>query len=437
MDTATMSLRDIREAMKEKRSKVQALREKNGGTLVGLNGTDADEARELMAELNDLGEKHDELLAQEKQDGDFETLQAYFEKPAADHPGHASGNGKTRPQPSKDAGTLIAEAGIAKEWKETGQSRQVTIPLESIFTGYRGLGEVPAQMPMGATLLDSTGYPIQPQFIPEPVSVLYQKANIGPLFAQGTTSLPTIRYVLETVTATGAAETAEGAVKPEAQISMASVDEPVRKIAVVLPITDEMLEDVPLMTAYINARLRLFVQNREDAQLLNGNGTAPNLKGILNRSGIDTSTSYSIGGANPDQALVEAVFHASMRVRDAFLDPDAFVMKPSTWEIARLAKDAQRRYLLGDAAGEAPVRLWGLPGVLNANMPNQTATNKDVLVGAFGTAAMLVRRSGIDMAISDSHSDFFYRNQLAIRAEERVALAVWRPAGFAAVTSAA
>jgi hypothetical protein len=45
---------------------------------------------------------------------------------------------------------------------------------------------------------------------------------------------------------------------------------------------------------------------REDSQLLNGNGTTPNLKGILNRSGINTATSYSIGGSNPDQALVDA-----------------------------------------------------------------------------------------------------------------------------------
>jgi HK97 family phage major capsid protein len=106
---------------------------------------------------------------------------------------------------------------------------------------------------------------------------------------------------------------------------------------------------------------------REDAQLLNGNGTPPNLKGILNRSGINTATSYSIGGANPDQALVDAVFHAAMRVQDAFLEPDAAVMKPSTWEIAALAKDANRNYLLGGPGGRlrrqrSRARLCGVCG---------------------------------------------------------------------------
>jgi HK97 family phage major capsid protein len=214
---------------------------------------------------------------------------------------------------------------------------------------------------------------------------------------------------------------------------------------VLLPLTDESLDDVPLLRAYINARLRLFVQMREDLQLLSGNGTAPNLKGILNRSGINTATSYSIGGANPDQALIDGIFHAAMRVRDAFLEPDAVVLKPSTWEIAALAKDSNRNYLLGGPGmagfvGQDPVsapRLWGLRVVLNANMPAQVATNKVALVGAFAASAMLVRRSGIDIAISDSHSTFFAENKVAIRAEERVALAVFRPAGFATVTSAA
>jgi HK97 family phage major capsid protein len=244
---------------------------------------------------------------------------------------------------------------------------------------------------------------------------------------------------VETVTATGAATVAEGVGKPEANLEFTPVDEPVRKIAVLLPITDEALEDEGFLRAYLNSRLRLFVQNEEDRQLLAGDDTAtpPQIEGILNRSGIDASTDYSLGGANPDQALIDAIFSASMRVREAFLAPDNIIMRAATWEIARLAKDANRQYLLGPPAGDAPMRLWGLPVVLNENMPAVGATNEPVLVGAFRTAAMLVRRSGIDLAISDSHSTFFAENKVMLRAEERIALAVFRPAAFATVTSAA
>ena len=234
----------------------------------------------------------------------------------------------------------------------------------------------------------------------------------------------------------------EGATKPEAQLSFADVDEPVRTIAVLLPLTNKALRNQSFLRAYINARLRLFVQMREDSQLLNGNGTAPNLRGILNRSGINTATSYSIGGANPDQALIDSVFRAAMRVREAFVEPDAVAMRPATWEIAALAKDGNRNYLLGGpgaanyAAGDPVPRLWGLRVVLNANMPAQAATAKPVLVGAFRASAMVIRRGEIELAISDSHSTFFAENKVMLRAEEEVGLAVFRPAGFAAVTSA-
>jgi HK97 family phage major capsid protein len=288
-----------------------------------------------------------------------------------------------------------------------------------------------------SALFDSADYPIQPDFIAQPVETLYQANNIGPLMAQGTTNSNTIRYPVETVVSSGAAEVAEGGTKPEAELNFAPVDEPVRKIAVMLPLTDESLDDVPFLRAWINARLRLFVQMREDLQLLSGNGTPPNIRGILNRSGINTTASYSIAGSNPDQALIDQTFVAMMKVFEAFLDPDAIVMKPSTWQIARLAKDQNRNYLLGPPSEEADRRLWGLRVVLNANMPAQSATNKVVLVGAFRAAAMVVRRSGIDLAVSDSHSTFFAENKVAIRAEERLALAVFRPAGFATVTSAA
>lgn len=433
--------------LNDRRNDVQSLRDKNGGTMVGLTGGDAEQIRGHMADMNLLGDRLDEVRGQEKGDADFQRMSDFLTKPDGGqgrHPGHGTpARAEAKP---RDIGGLFVASDAFKAFKASKALDQVaSLSIDALWNGYRGIGEVPGQgMNLEATLFQSTDYPIQPQFIAQPVETLYQANNIGPLFAQGTTDSNVVRYPVETVTATGAAEVAEAGTKPEAQLSFAPVDEPVRKIAVLLPLTDESLDDVPLLRAYINARLRLFVQMREDGQLLNGNGTAPNLKGILNRSGINTATSYSIGGANPDQALVEAVFHASMRVRDAFLEPDAVVMKASTFEIAALAKDSNRNYLLGGPgaagyAGNDPTggRLWGLKVVINANMPAQVAANKDVLVGAFAAGGMLIRKGGIDLAVSDSHSTFFAENKHMLRAEERVALAVFRPAAFATVTSAA
>lgn len=430
--------------LKERRDDVAAIRQRNGDTLVGLAGDEADRVREHMQSLNLLGERFDELRAQEGDDQTFTRLSEYLNDP---DPEATVKHGKPKARDAKpsDIGGLFVESDAWKAYVADGtKNRPVSLPLASLFGGgYAGIGEVPGDIRPSAALFDSTGFPTRRDYRDDMlVDTLYQPNNIGSLMAQGTTDSDTVTYPVETVTSTGAAEVAEGATKPEAQLSFADVDEPVRTIAVLLPLTNKALRNQSFLRAYINARLRLFVQMREDSQLLNGNGTAPNLRGILNRSGINTATSYSIGGANPDQALIDSVFRAAMRVREAFVEPDAVAMRPATWEIAALAKDGNRNYLLGGpgavnyAAGDPVPRLWGLRVVLNANMPAQAATAKPVLVGAFRASAMVIRRGEIELAISDSHSTFFAENKVMLRAEEEVGLAVFRPAGFAAVTSA-
>jgi HK97 family phage major capsid protein len=435
----------VQREMRERLADVASLREANGGTLENIKGADADRVREHNMSLGVLGQRLDDLDELAGIDTSTQGMAAFLGNVDPDH-GVPVPGGKAKQAQAQDVGALFVASGAWEAFNKEGRlGVPVTVPVSSVFGSHlRGIGEVPSVMDRSAALFDSTGFATRRDFRDDLlVDTLYQPNNIADLMPQGSTDSDTITYPVETVTATGAAEVAEGATKPEAQISFADTDEPVRTIAVLLPVTNKALRNQSFLRAYLNARLRLFVQMREDSQLLNGNGTAPNLRGILNRSGINTATSYSIGGANPDQALVDSVFKAAMRVRDGYLEPTEAVMRPATWELAALAKDGNRNYLLGGpgavnyAAGDPAPRLWGLRVILNANMPAQSATNKPVLVGAFRTAAMVIRRGGIELALSESHSTFFAENKIMLRAEEEVALAVFRPAGFAAVTSAA
>ena len=49
---------------------------------------------------------------------------------------------------------------------------------------------------------------------------------------------------------------------------------------------------------------------------------------------------------------------------------------------------------------------------------------------AIDKLAQIFRRSGISVDTSNSHDTFFQYNKVAVRAEERLALAVYRPAAF-------
>ena len=76
--------------------------------------------------------------------------------------------------------------------------------------------------------------------------------------------------------------------------------------------------------------------------------------------------------------------------------------------------------------------IWGLKVV-----PTTAIAENTVLVGKFGggEAAHVVMRQGMDIAVSDSHSDFFIKNQLAIRATMRVGFPVYRQAAFHKITN--
>jgi HK97 family phage major capsid protein len=235
---------------------------------------------------------------------------------------------------------------------------------------------------------------------------------------------------------------AEGDAKPESTITFTQIDEPVRKVATFLPVSDEMLEDVAQIRSYLDTRLSLFVQHAEEDQLLNGSGTSPNVRGLLNRVGIQTGTRSALGvtlGETAASTTVAAALYAAItNVRvNALVEPDGIIMHPTNWATFKTTKDANGQFYGGGpftgpygSGGIAGETAWGLPVVVTSRIAVNTA-----LVGAFGTMAQVFYRNGLTVEASNSHSDFFQKNLTAIRAERRLALAVYRPSAFHAITA--
>lgn len=59
-----------------------------------------------------------------------------------------------------------------------------------------------------------------------------------------------------------------------------------------------------------------------------------------------------------------------------------------------------------------------------------------IVVGAFKTCGSVVSKDGVSVEATNSNEDDFIKNLMTIRAEERLALAVRRPAGFKVLTKA-
>ena len=251
---------------------------------------------------------------------------------------------------------------------------------------------------------------------------------VADLFSPGTTDSNVVTYMKETTFTNAANSVAEGAAKPESALVFDQVSDPVRKIAHWLPVSEEMLEDVAQIRAYIDARLRLGVEIEEEDQLLNGTTTPPDIVGILNRSGLAASIAK---GVAPD-TNAEALFRQTMAIfQSSLFMPDGYVLNPANWTPIQLMKDSTGAYIGGGPFAAPPTpTLWGLPVAVTPSIVAGTG-----LVGAFKMGGQVFRKGGIRVEASNSHQDFFIKNLVAIRAEERLALAVYRPGAFGTVTA--
>jgi HK97 family phage major capsid protein len=254
-----------------------------------------------------------------------------------------------------------------------------------------------------------------------------QRLVIADLIASGTTDSNAVIYMEEQGSVNGAAAVAEGAVKPESTLIFVQKTDLVKKIATWLPVTDEMLDDVPQLRSYIDGRLVVFVQQEEEDQILNGDGIGPNITGIRNRVGL----APDVVRTDPENNMDAILRQASAIAGASYMFPDAVVMNPADWQTIMLTKATNGEYLAGGPfSSPLQQRLWGLNVVVTPAMPAATA-----LVGAFQLGAQIFRKGGIAVEAANTHADYFIRNMTAIRAEERFALAVYTPGAFGEVTS--
>jgi len=269
------------------------------------------------------------------------------------------------------------------------------------------------------------------------VESVYRPVQLTDLIPTGSTSQQAIVYMQEDTFTNAATEvgeakdlganeppdTAAEGLYPQQDFSLSEVSDPVRKLGVWLAVTDEQLEDEAGARGYINRRLPLMLRLRLDSQILNGDGTAPNLSGILDRTGLQTQAK----GTDP---VPDAVYKAMTKVRvTGRATPGAVVIHSNDWQDIRLLRTADGVYIWGNPSDAGVERLWGLPVVINEVIAEGTA-----LVGDFANYSELAIKRGVEMQVTNSHGNYFIMGRQAIRADMRCALVVYRPAAFCTVT---
>jgi HK97 family phage major capsid protein/HK97 family phage prohead protease len=234
------------------------------------------------------------------------------------------------------------------------------------------------------------------------------------------------KLMRESVFTNAAGTKGENAALDEATLTFAEVTVPIRRLGVVLPVTEEQLEDEPGVRALIEQRLSLMLRQVLDSQCLSGDGNAPNLTGLLNLPGIQTQAK----GADP---IIDALAKGMDKVRRSGVGnggavPNLILLNPADYLKLVLARTTDGQYVMGHPSDEMTTRLMGVSIALNEALPVGTALVMDTQY--FG----LVIRQGITMAVSESHTDTFAKNVLTVRAHLRAALASFRDAAACTVT---
>lgn len=216
-----------------------------------------------------------------------------------------------------------------------------------------------------------------------------------------------------------AAEVSQGAAKAESDLTFEQYNVPITTVAHWIKVSNQLLADAPAVVAYIDSRARDGLAQRIDAQLLNGNGTSPNLSGLTDSGNFVAYTPVS------DDLLVDAINRAKYALMASGNTPDVIIVNPADWGAMERTREGtgSGQYLYG-MPGSMASNPFGLPIVLSNNM----AQGK-FLVGAVRNSTALYVRQGATVEMGYVNADFT-NNLVTIRVEERLGLGVDRPSAI-------
>jgi len=275
-----------------------------------------------------------------------------------------------------------------------------------------------------AKTLMETGAGFAPQAIRtgRVVEYAHRRPVVADLIPQTDTDQSAAVYMEETTSTNNAATRTEGAAAGESALAYTERNDPVREIATWLPVTEIQVEDVPVIQSTIDNRLLFFLDLAEEIQLLTGDGNAPNLNGFHTKV-----TQSQAKGSDPTP---EAIYKAMTKVRfTGMAEPSAAIFHPNDWQDVRLLRTVDGIYIWGSPVEAGPDRIWGLPVVLTTAETENTA-----LLGDFQLYSEIRRKRGTNVKVSNSHDDFFIKGKLAIRADKREVLCIYRATAFCKVT---
>ncbi|MCM5693647.1 phage major capsid protein [Sinorhizobium meliloti] len=356
------------------------------------------EAAKGVGMTDDLKEKADESLLK---------MNALTEQVAEIEQKLARGGG-TKTTPEKTIGEQFVEDQGVKDWAQSSPSK--------------GKADVRFKATITSATTDTAGAAgaaVETTRLPGILALPQRRLTVRDLISPGRMDGNALEYVRETGFTNSAAPVAETAAKPESDLKFDLVTTSAKVIAHWMKASRQILDDFSQLRSIIDQRLLYGLAYVEEGQLLNGDGTGQNLHGI-----IPQATAYA-GAFTPSAATaIDTLRLAQLQAALAEYPATGHVLHPTDWARIELEKDTTGRYIIGNPQGMIGPTLWGLPVVATQAIAVDT-----FLTGAFRLGAQLFDRWDARVEAGFVNDDFI-KNLVTILAEERLALAVYRPEAF-------
>ncbi|HNY41110.1 MAG TPA: phage major capsid protein [Bryobacteraceae bacterium] len=176
--------------------------------------------------------------------------------------------------------------------------------------------------------------------------------------------------------------------------------------------TKQSLADVEGLGEFVRGRLLWGLAQEVDQQIYSGDGTGTNLTGLIT-SAVPFDNSLLSPSAGWE--LCDLIGAGAAQVREAGYSADFVLLNPRDAFRLRFVKDSTGQYLA----------LPALPKVVES-----TAVTETTFVVGDSRGAVIRLRQEATIDLSESHSDFFVKNMVALRAELRLLLQVIAPNAF-------
>jgi HK97 family phage major capsid protein len=321
----------------------------------------------------------------------------------------------------KTLGQMLIESEDYKAWAEnTGRSQKSSFrhKMSSLYgPDAYGIKTTITSSAVGS----STPGILTPQRVPGIVKPGVRAMRIRDLIPRFPTASNAIEWVKENVFTNAASPTAETISKPESALTFNIDSATVKTIAHWIPAAKQVLDDFAQLQAYVEMRLIEGLKDVEDYEIIAGDGTGQHLSGFSTEA-----TAYDTARNVAGDTRLDKLNHAISQIEDVLHFADGILVHPRDWRAMQLIKTDTGgantgEYILGGPKMNAEPTVWGLPVATST-----AVTQGTFYVGSFQRHVALFDRMMATIDVSTEHSDYFIRNLVAIRAEERLALVVYR-----------